>query len=152
MRHLKKYNESIDNKSVSDYIKMVFAEFIDDGSEFEFDEGVSVVSNLPFVECSINIDLPPLHVPNKKMTGYSIGSVSGDINFFKQHTEKVLDIYENLETAVNRVKDEYPDIRYRIEKEPDEIYEGRILSYVVIFFEWGEHVFDLESLNKHFNS
>lgn len=144
MKYLKKYNESVDNKEVSDYIKIVFAEFIDDGSEFESDEGISVVSNLPFAECSINIDLPPLQVVNRKLTEHSIGSVSADINFFKQHTEKVLDIYENLEVAINRVKDEYPDIRYSIEKQPDEIYDARILSYVVIFFEWGEHVF----LNK----
>jgi|AACY02.14.fsa_nt_gi hypothetical protein len=134
MRHLKKYNESVDSKEVSDYIKMVFAEFIDDGSEFESDDGVSAVSNLPFVECSININLPPLQVVNRKLTGHSIGSVSADINFFKQHTEKVLDIYENLEVAINRVKDEYPDIRYRIEKQPDEIYDARILSYIGVIF------------------
>lgn len=142
--HLRKYNES-KNSDIVDYIRIVFADFIDDGSEIEFDEGISSVSNLPFAECNINIDLPPLplrqiilRIPNPKLDGYTIGSVSGDINFYKQHTEEVMNIYENIETAIKRIKDEYPDIKYRIEKEPDEIYKGKILSYVQLFFQWGD--------------
>ena len=141
MKHLRKYNESKES-DIIDYIKLVFSDFIDEGSELEHDSGISAVSNLPFLECSVDISLPPLHTPNKKLTGYSIGSVSGDIEFFKKHSEEVLNIYENIEAAIKRLKDEYPDIKYRIEKQPDEIYEGKILSYVIVFIEWGEHGFD----------
>ena len=127
MKHLKKYNES-KNSDIVDYIRIVFADFIDDGSEIEFDNK----------ECSIDISLPPLQIPNKKLNGYTIGSVSGDIDFFKTHTKELINIYESIESAINRVKDEYPEIKYRIEKEPDEIYEGKILSYVMVFFQWGD--------------
>ncbi len=142
MKYLKKYNESVDNSEVSDYIKLVFSDFIDDGSEFEFDEGVSDAkfgSGLPFAECSININLPTIHKSNKKMDGYSIGVASGSIEYFLKNTNEILEIYKDVETCINRIKDKYPDIRYKIDKESDEIYRDKILSYITIFIEWGEH-------------
>jgi len=140
MKHLRKYNESKESDIV-DYVRLVFSDFLDEGSELEHDEGISAVSNLPFVECAIDIHLPTLHTPNKKLTGYSIGSISADIDFFKKHSEEVMNVYENIETAIKRLKDEYPDIKYRIEKQPDEIYNEKILSYVIVFIEWGNHGF-----------
>ena len=143
MKHLKKYNESVDkslyNSEVSDYIKLVFADFIDDGSEFEFEEGSSSVSLAPFAECYINIDIPTLHKPNPKMDGYSTGGAYGEVSEFIENAEKVLDIYKDIETCINRIKDKYPDIRHRIEKEADEIYQDKLLSYANIHIEWGKH-------------
>ena len=61
MKHLNKYNESVDNDEVSDYIKLVFADFIDDGSDFEYSGGK---------ECYVNFDLNTLHKLNKKLTKF----------------------------------------------------------------------------------
>ena len=146
MKHLRKYNESVDkpvyNREVSDYVKLVFADFIDDGDEFEFEDGVSNIKygdGLPFAACYISVEIPTLHKPNLKMDGYSVGSAKGDVKKFIENTEEVLEIYKEIETCINRVNDKYPDIRHEITKETIEMYRDKVLSHINILIEWDEH-------------
>lgn len=146
MKYLRKYNESLNksvyNSEVSDYIKLVFADFIDSGADFEFEDGVSDTrygSGLPFAACYIKIDIPTLHKPNQKMDGYSIGSAKGDVKTFIENSESVLEIYKEIETCINRIKDRYGDIRHEITKETNEMYQDKVLSYSEVLIEWDDH-------------
>jgi hypothetical protein len=134
MKHLNKYNESVDNDEISDYIKLVFADFIDDGSDFEYSGGK---------ECYVNFDLNTLHKLNKKLTGFSIGTAHGKVSDFIKNTEKNLEIYKEIETCINRIQDKYSDIRYDLAKEPDYEYDGKILCYGMIQFKWGKLMKDI---------
>lgn len=100
MKHLRKFNESLDAKS--DYILSVFAnlqdscdEYLDgdDPMRYEFYEGkLYVIINLPR--------------PSKFGPGFD-----DYINFQKE----TLDVFEETKTCINKVKIEFPDIEWEYE-------------------------------------
>ena len=132
MRHLKRYNESISEVD-PDYIKLVFVDFIDEGSEFvfvhadenDFEEGVNT--------CSIIITLPILE--HKGERGHDLWN-EGDIDLFLNNTKEIVERYEDIKSCINKVLDTYPNIRHEITKEADFQSDGKSFSYVYVYFKW----------------
>ncbi len=132
MKHLKRYNESI-GKIDPNYIKLVFIDFIDEGSEFkfisadenDFEEGVN--------EVSIIITLPILE--HKSEGGHDLWS-EGDIDIFLNNAKEVVERYEDIKSCINKVLDKYPNIKHVITKEADFQSDGKSFSYVYVYFKW----------------
>lgn len=141
MNHLKSYNESFDdiNDKIS-FIKECFIDFIDDEKfdvEIEHNTGEYYDDrSVKGESLAIAINIP--HLPfeiNKKLTGENLREFKGSIEDFLSFSKSLYDVYLDIEVSLKRILDKYPDINYRIIKEPyDQLHEGRILSYIWIEF------------------
>jgi len=113
MKHLKKYNESLDNKDeMIEYIKLCFVEFYDKGEDVvfteEFNDGESVTFEMA-------IDEPKL------------GNDYNNINTFIKHGQEVTEFYEEVENCIEKVK-----IRYNIKTKFE--YQFPPEGYIRIIF------------------
>jgi hypothetical protein len=105
MKHLKKYNESID-ESISEYINECFVEFFDDDkyeteSESDYEDRYCLMINLPKKKSGRRINL------------FDMVSIDDCIKWASEMNELYLDI----KTGINRVKDRYPNINVKIEED-----------------------------------
>ena len=106
MKHLRKYNEGLDNKDeMIEYIKLCFIEFYDKGDDVfteEINDGKSITFNLA-------LDEPEL------------GNYD-NIAEFVRHSEEVAEFYKEIENCLEKVAIKY-DIKTKFEYEfPPEGY------------------------------
>ena len=136
MKHLRKYNESKETpQDIADYIKLVFADYIDDGSEFEYDEDsdfFTTEDGTGYNVCSIDIDLPKL---NYKKNGEELWA-EDDIDSFIENSKLVTEKFEEIKSNINKVKDSYPNIEKFLTKYPETGFKDIIFSYVHVYFKW----------------
>lgn len=113
MKHLKKFNENLENKQeIIDYIKLCFVEFYDNDSEIfdeEFNDGESITFE-------VVIDEPEL------------GDYGKDFSEFIKHSQKVAEFYLEVENCIEKVKIRYNDINLKFE------YQWPPEGYVRIIF------------------
>jgi len=125
MKHLKKYNESID-KSISDYINECFLEFFDDSKyETEVDGGYED-------RHCLMINLPILSNTEFLRQSYSIDD-------FIKWSNEINDFYLDIKTCINRIKDKYPNMDVRIEEDSFQrrnIPNNKVetIDYIIIYF------------------
>ena len=98
MRHLKKYNESIDFEFDEEYIRQCFIEFFDDPDLYDVLEEADITNQ--YIEHGLNITCPDLEI----MEDYSIEE-------FIETGEKLVDFYKEIDTCIEKVKIKYPDVR-----------------------------------------
>jgi len=98
MRHLKKYNESIDFEFDEEYIRQCFIEFFDDPDLYDVLEEADITNE--YIEHGLNITCPDLEI----MEDYSIEE-------FIETGEKLVDFYKEIDTCIEKVKIKYPDVR-----------------------------------------
>jgi len=141
LKHIKKYNESVDNiNDKIDYIKLCFTEFIDDANfevEIEYNQGEYYDDkkiNGDSLALGINLPILPFK-SNKKLTGISISAFEGSIEDYLKYSKSLYDFYLDIEVAIKRILDKYSDIEYVISKEPfEEQVDGKLLSYIWVEF------------------
>jgi hypothetical protein len=126
---IRRYNESSESDwlAKSKQIRLIFADFIDAGAEIE--------DNYEHKELGIAIDIPIMDYYSssaKKIPSYVAYT---DIQEYIDYSKKLNEFYLDVQVCINRVKDEFPDISIKIEKEwLDSFYEGKIQSYFWIGF------------------
>ena len=91
MKHLKKYNESIDFEFDEEYIRQCFIEFFDDPDLYEVLEEADITNQ--YIEHGLNITCPDLEI----MEDYSIEE-------FIETGEKLVDFYKEIDTCIEKVK------------------------------------------------
>jgi hypothetical protein len=101
MRHLRKFNESLDNKDeVIEYIKLCFVEFYDKGDDV-FTEEVNDGESITF---EMVLDEPEI----------TSGDYSSDINVFVKNSEEIAEFYKEVENCLEKVAIRY-DIKTKFE-------------------------------------
>ena len=94
MKHLRSFNESLENKDeMIEYIKLCFVEFYDKGEDVVFTEEFNDGESLTF---EMVIDEPEL----SKNYGY-------DINVFVKHGEEITEFYKEVENCLEKVAIKY---------------------------------------------
>lgn len=90
MRYIKKYNENAGDEPKIDiqYMNNIFAEFIDNGANSSFIDGVYIISNIIEPKLRLNFNLDD-----------RIQSIN-----------QLSEFYSEIKTCINRIKDEYPNI------------------------------------------
>ncbi len=117
MKHLRKYNESLDNfDDIVKYIKLCFVEFSDEGKyDVEYELNEDTIEVLLF-------------------TGYTNDVIEDDINHFLKISKKLHEFYLDIEVAIKRVLDEYPDLSYVIGREFVDYDKNNGKEYIDISF------------------
>ena len=101
MKHLRKFNESLENKDeMIEYIKLCFIEFYDKGDDVvfteEFNDGESISFEMAIDEPEITSDY------------------SSDINVFVKNSEEIAEFYKEIENCLEKVAIRY-DIKTKFE-------------------------------------
>lgn len=109
MKHLKRYNESIDDnlyEEVFSYAKECFLEFYDveeyDVEEEKLDDGFT-----------ISIELPNFYKKGKNNNHNYCGSIDKFIKWYN----KLNEFFQDVQISINRFKDKYNNVEVFIEKE-----------------------------------
>jgi hypothetical protein len=101
MKHLRKFNESLDNKDeMIEYIKLCFIEFYDRGDDVfteELNDGESITFEMVLDEPEI-----------------TSGDYSSDINVFVKNSEEIAEFYKEVENCLEKVAIRY-DIKTKFE-------------------------------------
>jgi hypothetical protein len=94
MKHLRKFNESLDNKDeMIEYIKLCFIEFYDKGDDVlteEINDGESITFEMVLDEPEI-----------------TSGDYSSDINVFVKNSEEIAEFYKEVENCLEKVAIRY---------------------------------------------
>jgi len=98
MKHLKQYNEDVDQKFEFDeeYIKECFIEFYDDAKYDVYEEADNTNE---YIEHGLGINCPDLEI----LEEYSIDK-------FIKISEELTDFYKEIEVCIEKVKIKYHDV------------------------------------------
>jgi len=108
MKHLKKYNESYNQKEFLEHIKMCFIEFSDEDKyqiEFEFTEDDEEY------KYDISVSLYTGFVHPSECEEY------GKIDYYLKMSSELKEFYLDIDVAIKRILDEYIDIDYQISRD-----------------------------------
>jgi hypothetical protein len=95
MRHLKRYNESLENKDeMIEYIKLCFIEFYDIKPSVIFTEEDYDGESITF---EVEIHEPEI----------TSGDYSSDINVFVKNSEEIAEFYKEVENCLEKVAIKY---------------------------------------------
>ncbi len=123
MKHIRKYNESIIiNKN---YFNLVFADFIDDGSDVDFGNHTEPGSTEYW---EINIDEPILD------TFYN-----RDIDYHLESINAIRELNLDIKSCIDKVKDEYPNLKVFFsirDTGENNSFVNTIKRFIIIRFEW----------------
>ena len=127
MKHLKKYNES--NKQFdAEFFNSVFAEFLDnDKVQCEYLDGTYWEIFIPIPDIRRATKRTDTVVNKRKFTIRNERDIDDYLNISKE----ILDIMEDIKVAIDRVKNEYPNIEPKITEEDEENYWLVHISYGV---------------------
>ena len=123
MRHLKRFNESIEEALDIDYIRQCFIELIED-------EGAAGGIDTMIWDEAIGQEVAPLEGGETECTFYCYEPVVNmDIESEEEYfagIEKVEDFSKNLRSAISRLRDEYPSYKIAFHCE---LQEGDMKTY-----------------------
>jgi hypothetical protein len=108
MKHLKRFNENVEDDLDIEYIKHCFADLSDDPEcdlEYETNEDHGAECEVEYVSISFNIP--------RITKGRSIEKMV-------ENSERIALVVKSLDIAVKRLKDEYPSYKINIDYEEDE--------------------------------
>jgi hypothetical protein len=100
MKHLKKYNESIQIDEFIEYVKDCFIEFQDD-SKYDFSISLPTDDDKKNTYCIIKIDIIPSPIERDRL--YSISKLV-------KNFESLNEFYLNVENSIDKVKTKHPEI------------------------------------------
>ena len=106
MKHLRKYNEDVENQFEFDeeYIKECFIEFFDDPDKYDvYEEADSTPGYNGYTEHGLGINCPDLEIYDTHETTYSVGD-------FIKISEELTEFYKEIEACIEKVKIKYPDV------------------------------------------
>jgi hypothetical protein len=125
MKHLKRYNESIDDnlyEEIFSYAKECFLEFYD-VEEYDV-EDEKLVDGF-----NISIELPNFYKNSKIKT---LTGLVGDIDMFINWSNRLNEFFFDVQVSINRFKDKYNNIEIYIERDDLDL----VTEYVRINFEF----------------
>jgi hypothetical protein len=96
MKHLRKYTESLTKRSFEDFVKYVESCFIEFSDEEKYD--VEIEHNEAINELEILL-----------FTGYTNEKVEDKIDFFLNISNELNEFYLDINVAIKRILDEYPE-------------------------------------------
>lgn len=97
MKHLKKYNESIDFEFDEEYIKECFIEFYDDPDKYDVYEDADNTNE--YIEHGLGINCPDLEI-----------EANHNVYDFIKISEELVDFYKEIEVCIEKVKIKYTDV------------------------------------------
>jgi hypothetical protein len=100
MKHLKKYNESINIDELIEYVKDCFIEFQDD-SKYDFSISLPTADDKKNAYCVIKIDIIPTPIESDRL--YSISKLV-------KNSELLNEFYLDVENSIDKVKTKHPEI------------------------------------------
>ena len=117
---IKKFNESNSNGLDIQYLKFIFSEFLDEGAEgFNRDGDTDEIED--YYEIFIK-------EPMLKRTSM--------FDYYEENIKEVYEFLNNLKSCIDRVKDEYPDIKVEFDFEDIQVdRQGMIQREIHILFE-----------------
>lgn len=103
MKHLKQYNEDVDQKFEFDeeYIRECFIEFYDDTEKYDVYEDFDITHE--YIEHGLGINCPDLEIYETTETTYNVDD-------FIKMSEELTDFYKEIEVCIEKVKIKYPDV------------------------------------------
>ena len=124
---IKKFNESNSNAIDPKYLNFIFDDFIDSGAEVDHD----VETGDMYWEIFIK---EPMIYANSVKDG-SIRGLRGDIEEYVKNAESFLNFSKNIKSCINRMEDEYPNIKTKFEFETQIDTYGNVEREIHILFE-----------------
>jgi hypothetical protein len=130
MKHLRKIFES--NEDDKKYIEECFLD-ISENPNFEVDD----LTEVPFrdrlfdrqVYLKLHIELGKnLSLPQPVSSNLYIGMVEVDLEFLRNKNKAMLELFDDIEVAIERIKDRFQNVRIKIETNRRE--EINILIYL----------------------
>ena len=122
MKHLRKYNESKEERLDHDYIKDCFVDLIDKGFNFETELDRPDVWNYEpgMIPLSIINDIPgrnkisKIFVSSYVMIDFEYPEISdrNDLDGFIKYTKDMTDFLLEIKASIDKVKIKYPNINY----------------------------------------
>jgi hypothetical protein len=111
MKHLKKFNESKQEKLDVDYLTNCFVELIDEGAIHKYEERITASQN--WEEFVIDIKIPMVK-DEKSYPSNHYRAVGIPIEKHVENAQKRLWIFEEIENGLEKVKIKYPNLEYTI--------------------------------------
>ena len=102
MKHLRKYNEDVNQKFEFDeeYIKECFIEFFDDPDKYDvYEEADSNPGYNGYIEHGLGINCPDLEI-----------ETNHNVDDFIRISEELVDFYKEIGVCIEKVKIKYPDV------------------------------------------
>ena len=112
MKHLKKFNESKQEKLDVDYLTNCFVELIDEGAIHRYEEAVSQ-NGKNFEEFIIQVEIPMIK-DEKSYPSNHYRAVGIPIEKHVENAQRRLWIFEEIENSLEKVKIKYPNLEYTI--------------------------------------
>jgi hypothetical protein len=136
MGYIRRYNESsnFDMEDLHNDVRDCFSEFIDSNSaEMEDLYYEGEITDAVY----ITVDVPSMQKYRESNNEKLIPEESESMDFLIKKYEESLNIFKDIDVAIKRVKDKYPNVIVSVVKEPEGLYKGEILSYLNISFREG---------------
>jgi len=122
---IKKFNESNSNELDIQYFKFIFSEFLDEGAE-----GFNRDGDTDEIEDYYEIFIKEPVLKNTSMFDY-----------YEENIKEVYNFSNNLKSCINRVKEEYPDIKIEFDFEDVQIdRQGMIERNIHLIFTLSNHI------------
>lgn len=128
MKHLKKFNETVNSELDHEYIKNCFIEFIDKGVyiETEFSDGYEAGDGIENTYDEI-IDVKSfikMYISGPELKDATIES-------YVSQSKELVEFYLDIENSINKVRLKYPDIDYEFNRDNDDDDKFEIIFYIL---------------------
>ena len=111
MKHLRKYNESKQERLDIEYLINCFVELIDEGAIHKYEKKITASQN--FEEFIIQVEIPMIK-DEKSYISNHYRAVGIPIEKHVENAQRRLWIFEEIENGLEKVKIKYPNLEYTI--------------------------------------
>lgn len=112
MKHLKKIFES--GEDDFRYIEECFLDVLEN-SNFEVDDLLEELTDYPISVYKLHIEFGKnISLPNPVNSNLYIGMVKTDLDFLRMKNEKISELLNDIEVAINRVEEKFPNSECQI--------------------------------------
>lgn len=112
MKHLRKIFES--GEDDFKYIEECFLDVLEN-SNFEVDDLLEELTDYPMSVYKLHIEFGKnISLPNPVNSNLYIGMVKTDLDFLRMKNEKISELLNDIEVAINRVEEKFPNSECQI--------------------------------------
>jgi len=112
MKHLRKIFES--GEDGFKYIEECFLDVLEN-SNFEVDDLLEELTDYPMSVYKLHIEFGKnISLPNPVNSNLYIGMVKTDLDFLRMKNEKISELLNDIEVAINRVEEKFPNSECQI--------------------------------------
>lgn len=112
MKHLRKIFES--GEDDFKYIEECFLDVLEN-SNFEVDDLLEELTDYPMSLYKLHIEFGKnISLPNPVNSNLYIGMVKTDLDFLRMKNEKISELLNDIEVAINRVEEKFPNSECQI--------------------------------------